>query len=95
LKLESGRTHQIRVHMAHIRYPIVGDRVYGGRLLLPKGASPQLIEALRAFRRQALHAASLAFAHPVSEKPIRCEAPLPADMQALLRVLADDQKKKA
>jgi 23S rRNA pseudouridine1911/1915/1917 synthase len=95
LKLESGRTHQIRVHMAHIRYPIVGDRVYGGRLLLPKGASPQLIEALRAFRRQALHAASLAFAHPVSEKPIRCEAPLPADMQALLRVLAEDQKKKA
>jgi len=62
---------------------------------LSKGASPQLIEALRAFRRQALHAANLAFAHPVSEKPIRCEAPLPADMQALLRVLADDQKKKA
>jgi 23S rRNA pseudouridine1911/1915/1917 synthase len=95
LKLESGRTHQIRVHMAHIRYPIVGDRVYGGRLSLPKGASPQLIESLREFRRQALHAASLAFAHPVSEKPIRCEAPLPADMQALLRVLAEDQKKKA
>ncbi len=92
LKLESGRTHQIRVHMAHIRYPIVGDRVYGGRLMLPKGASQQLIEALRAFRRQALHAASLAFAHPVSEKPIRCEAPLPADMQSLLRVLAADQK---
>ena len=50
LKLESGRTHQIRVHMAHIRYPLVGDRVYGGRLLLPKGASPQLIEALRALQ---------------------------------------------
>lgn len=94
LKLESGRTHQIRVHMAHIRYPLVGDRVYGGRLLLPKGASPKLIEALRAFRRQALHAASLAFAHPVSEKPIRCDAPLPEDMQALLRVLAEDQKKQ-
>jgi 23S rRNA pseudouridine1911/1915/1917 synthase len=94
LKLESGRTHQIRVHMAHIRYPLVGDRVYGGRLLLPKGASPPLIEALRAFRRQALHAASLAFAHPVSEKPIRCEAALPEDMQALLRVLAEDQNKK-
>jgi 23S rRNA pseudouridine1911/1915/1917 synthase len=94
LKLESGRTHQIRVHMAHIRYPLVGDRVYGGRLLLPKGASPQLIEALRAFRRQALHAASLAFAHPVTEKPIRCDAALPDDMQALLRVLAEDQKKK-
>jgi 23S rRNA pseudouridine1911/1915/1917 synthase len=94
LKLESGRTHQIRVHMAHIRYPIVGDRVYGGRLMLPKGAPPELIAALRGFRRQALHAASLAFAHPVSEKPIRCEAPLPDDMQALLRVLAQDHKKK-
>jgi 23S rRNA pseudouridine1911/1915/1917 synthase len=93
LKLESGRTHQIRVHMAHIRYPLVGDRVYGGRLLLPKGASPQLIEALREFRRQALHAASLKFAHPVSEKPISCDAPLPDDMKALLRVLAQDQKK--
>jgi 23S rRNA pseudouridine1911/1915/1917 synthase len=93
LKLESGRTHQIRVHMAHIRYPLVGDRVYGGRLLLPKGASTQVIEELRAFRRQALHAASLAFAHPVSEKPIRCDAPLPDDMKALLRVLAQDQKK--
>jgi 23S rRNA pseudouridine1911/1915/1917 synthase len=93
LKLETGRTHQIRVHMAHVRYPVVGDRVYGGRLMLPKGASPELIEALRGFRRQALHAASLAFVHPVDEKPIRCEAALPADMQALLRVLADDQKK--
>jgi 23S rRNA pseudouridine1911/1915/1917 synthase len=80
--------------MAHIRYPIVGDRVYGGRLLLPKGASPQLIEALRSFRRQALHAASLAFAHPVSGKPIRCDAALPEDMQALLRVLAQDHKGK-
>jgi 23S rRNA pseudouridine1911/1915/1917 synthase len=94
LKLESGRTHQIRVHMAHIRYPLVGDRVYGGRLLLPKAASTQLIEALRAFKRQALHAASLAFAHPVSDKPIRCEAALPPDMQALLKVLAEDQKKE-
>jgi 23S rRNA pseudouridine1911/1915/1917 synthase len=90
LKLESGRTHQIRVHMAHIHYPLVGDRVYGGRLLLPKGASPALVEMLRGFRRQALHAARLAFAHPTSGKPIECEAPLPADMQALLAVLATD-----
>lgn len=94
LKLESGRTHQIRVHMAHIRYPLVGDRVYGGRLGLPKGASPQLVEALRGFKRQALHAASLAFAHPVEDKPVHCEAVLPADMQALLRILADDQKQE-
>jgi 23S rRNA pseudouridine1911/1915/1917 synthase len=90
LKLESGRTHQIRVHMMHIRYPLVGDRVYGGRILLPKGAAPELIEALRGFRRQALHAARLAFEHPVSGKPIVNEAALPADMQELLGVLARD-----
>ena len=90
LKLESGRTHQIRVHMMHIHYPLVGDKVYGGRMLLPKGASPELIEALRGFKRQALHAARLAFEHPVSGKPIVNEAPLPDDMQALLGVLARD-----
>lgn len=92
LKLETGRTHQIRVHMAHIHYPLVGDRVYGGRLLLPKGATPELIEALRAFKRQALHAARLAFEHPKSGKPIEWAAPLPADMQALIEVLATDAK---
>lgn len=90
LKLETGRTHQIRVHMAHIGYPIVGDRVYGGRLLLPKGASPELIDALRAFRRQALHAARLAFEHPKTGKPIESAAALPTDMQQLLDVLAAD-----
>lgn len=90
LKLESGRTHQIRVHMMHIHYPLVGDRVYGGRMLLPKGAAPELIEALRGFKRQALHAARLAFEHPVSGKPIVNEAALPEDMQALLGVLARD-----
>lgn len=92
LKLETGRTHQIRVHMAHIGYPLVGDRVYGGRLLLPKGASPALIEALRAFRRQALHAARLAFEHPKTGKPIETTAPLPADMQRLIDVLAADAR---
>ena len=92
LKLETGRTHQIRVHMAHIKYPLVGDKVYGGRLLLPKGASPELVEALRGFRRQALHAARLAFEHPISGKPIVCQAPTPADMQGLLAVLAEDLK---
>lgn len=94
LQLETGRTHQIRVHMAHIHYPLVGDRVYGGRLLLPKGASPELIEALRGFTRQALHAARLAFAHPVSGKPVECRAALPADMRALLDVLAQDALQK-
>jgi 23S rRNA pseudouridine1911/1915/1917 synthase len=92
LTLETGRTHQIRVHMAHIKYPLVGDQAYGGRLLLPKGASQELIEALRAFRRQALHAARLAFGHPKTGKEIECTAPLPADMQALINVLAADAK---
>lgn len=90
LKLESGRTHQIRVHMAHIRYPLVGDRVYGGRLLLPKGATAPLVQALRAFKRQALHAARLAFEHPMTGKPVECVASLPDDMRALLEVLAAD-----
>ncbi|MDY6949124.1 MAG: 23S rRNA pseudouridine(1911/1915/1917) synthase RluD [Pseudomonadota bacterium] len=90
LKLESGRTHQIRVHMMHVHYPLVGDKVYGGRMLLPKGAAPELIAALRGFKRQALHAVRLAFAHPVSGKPIEYEAALPADIQELLGVLARD-----
>ncbi len=92
LQLETGRTHQIRVHMAHVRYPLVGDRVYGGRLLLPKGASPELIEVLRAFKRQALHAARLAFAHPATSKPVEVTAPIPDDMQSLLDALAKDAK---
>jgi 23S rRNA pseudouridine1911/1915/1917 synthase len=90
LKLESGRTHQIRVHMAHIHYPLVGDRVYGGRLLLPKGASPELVEMLRGFRRQALHAARLAFAHPVTGDTVECTADLPEDMRLLLAGLSAD-----
>jgi len=64
--------------------------VYGGRLALPKGASEELRQALKDFPRQALHAARLAFAHPVTGKPVECVAPLPADMQGLLRVLAAD-----
>lgn len=92
LQLETGRTHQIRVHMAHIRYPLVGDRVYGGRLLLPKGASTELIETLRAFKRQALHAARLAFEHPVTGRAVEVTAALPEDFQALLAALAADAK---
>ena len=78
--------------MAHIRYPLVGDPVYGGRLLLPKGASPALIEALRAFKRQALHAARLSFQHPISDKAVDVTAETPADMRALLDALALDAK---
>jgi 23S rRNA pseudouridine1911/1915/1917 synthase len=92
VQLETGRTHQIRVHLAHIRYPLVGDPVYGGRLLMPKGATEQLRQALREFRRQALHAARLEFAHPVSGERIECASALPADMQQLLTVLERDAK---
>jgi len=90
VNLETGRTHQIRVHMAHIRHPLLGDPLYGGVLKLPKAASPEFIEALRAFRRQALHAERLAFAHPRSGEPVEVEAPRPADLQALLDALAAD-----
>ena len=89
-RLETGRTHQIRVHMAHLKHPIVGDPVYGGPLKLPKGATAELIEALRGFRRQALHAETLEFAHPVSGEPVRCTAPVPDDMLHLLKALRDD-----
>jgi 23S rRNA pseudouridine1911/1915/1917 synthase len=89
-RLETGRTHQIRVHMAHLKHAIVGDPVYGGSLKLPKGANPELIEALRGFKRQALHAETLEFKHPVSGEPVRCTAPVPDDMQQLMRVLRED-----
>ncbi|WP_133000600.1 23S rRNA pseudouridine(1911/1915/1917) synthase RluD [Luteimonas arsenica] len=89
-RLETGRTHQIRVHMAHLKYPIVGDPLYGGPLKLPRGASEELVAALRGFRRQALHAQVLEFVHPATGEPLRCEAPLPDDLQALLRELRAD-----
>ncbi|RXR01446.1 23S rRNA pseudouridine(1911/1915/1917) synthase RluD [Pseudoxanthomonas composti] len=91
-RLETGRTHQIRVHMQHIRYPIVGDPLYGGPLKLPKGASETLVAALRGFKRQALHAETLEFVHPVSGQPVRASAPVPADMLALLAALREDQQ---
>jgi 23S rRNA pseudouridine1911/1915/1917 synthase len=89
-RLETGRTHQIRVHMAHLKHPIVGDPLFGGSLKLPRGASAELIGALRGFRRQALHAEVLEFAHPTTGEPVRCTAPVPADMQGLLRALRED-----
>ncbi len=90
VELESGRTHQIRVHLAHIGYPVVGDPVYGGRRRLPTGAGPTLIEALERFKRQALHAARLRLVHPVSGKEVEWEAPLPADMARLVALLEAD-----
>jgi 23S rRNA pseudouridine1911/1915/1917 synthase len=92
VQLETGRTHQIRVHLAHAGFPIVGDKVYGGRLTLPKGASETLRQALRDFPRQALHAARLQFDHPVTGRSIECVSPLPADMRGLLDLLAAEDR---
>ncbi len=91
LRLESGRTHQIRVHMAHLRYPIVGDQTYGGRLQLPRGADVELVEFLRTFPRQALHARRLQLQHPVSGEQLQWEVEIPADMQTLINLLEKDQ----
>ena len=90
LKLDTGRTHQIRVHMAHIRAPLVGDPVYGGRPRLPKQPSEELRECLQRFPRQALHAARLSLPHPNSDEVLSFESPVPADMEALLDVLRRD-----
>ncbi|HFD87310.1 MAG TPA: 23S rRNA pseudouridine(1911/1915/1917) synthase RluD [Gammaproteobacteria bacterium] len=87
VKLETGRTHQIRVHMAHLRHPIVGDPVYGGRKRIPKGLDEATISVLAGFPRQALHARRLGLEHPVSHELMSWEAPVPEDMQALLDVL--------
>jgi len=92
LKLDTGRTHQIRVHLAHIHFPLVGDSVYGGRLLLPRGATEELIDTLRGFKRQALHAARLAFAHPVTGADVEVASPLPQDMSRLLAALERDRQ---
>lgn len=90
--LETGRTHQIRVHLAHVGHPVVGDPVYGGRRHLPRAASPTVIAALGAFRRQALHATRLVLAHPTTGRELAFEAPLPEDLAALLAVLEDDAR---
>ncbi|HAJ44103.1 MAG TPA: hypothetical protein DCM00_15895, partial [Alcanivorax sp.] len=92
LRLETGRTHQIRVHLAHRRYPLVGDPLYGGRLKQPAGATEALREALRGFRRQALHAFKLGLVHPASGEYMEFEAPLPEDFQTLIQVLEADRE---
>jgi 23S rRNA pseudouridine1911/1915/1917 synthase len=91
-RLETGRTHQIRVHMAHVRHALVGDQLYGSGLKLSKGATPELTATLREFKRQALHAEKLEFVHPVSGETVSVAAQMPADMQALIaRLRADTQ----
>lgn len=90
VKLETGRTHQIRVHFAHRRHALIGDQTYGGRLALPKGASEELIQVLRHFKRQALHATRLAFLHPMSGEQLELEVEPPNDFQMLVDTLRRD-----
>ncbi len=94
IKLETGRTHQIRVHFAHRRHALAGDATYGGRLALPAGATVGLIEALRGFKRQALHAARLSLTHPTSGAELDFEAAMPEDLVALIGVLRDDNNER-
>ncbi|AFJ02347.1 Ribosomal large subunit pseudouridine synthase D [Methylophaga frappieri] len=91
-KLETGRTHQIRVHMAHIRHPLVGDPVYGGRFKMPKGLTDSARDALTGFRRQALHAGLLGFIHPKSGEMVSWQVPIPDDMQTLITTLDNDNQ---
>lgn len=90
LELESGRTHQIRVHMQHIGYPLLGDPVYGRRLAIPSASSAALVTALRGCKRQALHARRLAFVHPQTGETVEWSAPRPQDMQDALDALTTD-----
>jgi 23S rRNA pseudouridine1911/1915/1917 synthase len=90
VQLETGRTHQIRVHLAHIHYPLLGDPLYGGRLRLPPDCSAAFAATLRGFKRQALHAARLGIVHPLSDEAMEWEAPLPADFAAVLEQLDQD-----
>ncbi|MDH5513126.1 MAG: 23S rRNA pseudouridine(1911/1915/1917) synthase RluD, partial [Gammaproteobacteria bacterium] len=92
VRLESGRTHQIRVHMAHLHYPVVGDPVYGGRLRVPAGASEKLKDVLRAFKRQALHALKLSLVHPATGKRVQWATSVPEDMSILMEALAHDAR---
>ncbi len=90
VQLETGRTHQIRVHMSHLHHPIVGDPVYAGRHRVPAGAQAELLDYLQGFKRQALHAWRLSFVHPETGEDVSYEAPLPDDMQQLLNLLQAD-----
>ena len=83
----TGRTHQIRVHLAHINHPVVGDQLYGGRMRLPANASDQLRTVLQQYKRQALHACSISFNHPETDEELSFEANLPDDFKFLLKTL--------
>ena len=89
--LETGRTHQIRVHMNYAKHPIVGDMLYGNRIRLPKGCSDELKQTMQSFRRQALHAKRLSLIHPVSKQMIEWQVERPLDFQNLIEVLQQDE----
>ncbi|MBD1559432.1 23S rRNA pseudouridine(1911/1915/1917) synthase RluD [Vibrio sp. S9_S30] len=92
LRLETGRTHQIRVHMSYLQHPLLGDVAYGGRARIPKGASEELAEMIRGFDRQALHAVMLRFAHPTTKEEMEFHAPVPDDMVQMAEALRIDAK---
>ncbi|MET1081095.1 MAG: 23S rRNA pseudouridine(1911/1915/1917) synthase RluD [Pseudomonas sp.] len=92
VKLETGRTHQIRVHMAHINYPLVGDPAYGGRFRIPPAASATLVQSLKEFPRQALHARFLELDHPITGQRMKWQSPLPEDFVWLLTLLRQDRE---
>jgi len=92
VQLETGRTHQIRVHMSYLRHPLVGDPVSAGRHRVPAGAQPDLLNYLQAFKRQALHAWRLTLVHPDHGEEVSFEAPLPDDMTQLLALLQSDMQ---
>ncbi len=87
--LETGRTHQIRVHMSYIDHPLIADSMYGGKIRFPKKADDALKNALKGFNRQALHAKKLSLTHPITGESMSWKAPLPQDLQELLQVLSE------